>query len=738
MVTNQFYRLAPFLQEWIYAQGWVELRPVQIEACKVLFDTPHHLLLATGTASGKTEAALLPALTLLQDDPSATLGILYIGPLKALINDQFSRVEDLLQEAHINVWRWHGDVPQSHKTKLIKNPNGILQITPESMESLLLNRTSELRRLFGDLRFVVIDEVHSFMSSDRGRQVLSQLERLQEFIMNTPRRIGLSATLADYSLAEEWLASGTNEKVITPKIDEATKRFRLAVEHFFEPTWVTTKAKGVTVARGLSLPSHLYVFEHTLGKKCIIFSNTRETTELTVNGLREIAEAKGFPDRYHAHHSCIAALLRESAESSMKEDDTPDVTCATLTLELGMDIGGVERIIHVWAPHAVSSFVQRLGRSGRRSGTSEMIFALSEDPITPETSFPRYIPWYLLQTIAIIQLYLEEQWIEPAIPVKKPFSLLYQQTMSILASLGELSPAALAKRVLTLTPFKNITQDEFRTLLLHLIEEDHIQTTEEDGLILGLNGEKIVRNYRFYAVFRDYAVDYSIKEGTKELGHIDQLLSPGEIVLIAGNVYEVTDVYPEQKLIMVRKAPEKALYVWPGRRPDTHWKVLQRMRQVLFEDDEYSFLQVNALKRLKQAREYARKMKMDQRVLFRVKGEKYCLFPWMGTTAFRTLYRIMKFFGKGSLEITKLNRVGTLDPEPYFLRFESTIKDIDKLQARLASLCNQVEFVEKLLNPSEKIVSERYDQYLPIELQQKAFLNNFLNLDEAKMLIQKW
>ncbi|WP_036641786.1 DEAD/DEAH box helicase, partial [Paenibacillus durus] len=178
MSDNPFYRLAPFIKEFIYKNRWETLREAQVDACRVLLESPDHLLIASGTASGKTEAAFFPALTELYEKPSSSVGILYIAPLKALINDQFTRLNDLLLEGGIPVWHWHGDVPQAEKTKLMKNPSGVLQITPESLEGLLMNRPNAIPALFGDLRFVIIDEVHAFMGADRGIQVLSLLARI--------------------------------------------------------------------------------------------------------------------------------------------------------------------------------------------------------------------------------------------------------------------------------------------------------------------------------------------------------------------------------------------------------------------------------------------------------------------------------------------------------------------------------------------------------------------------------
>ncbi|MFN9959947.1 MAG: DEAD/DEAH box helicase, partial [bacterium] len=148
----------------------------------------------------------------------------------ALINDQFQRLNDLLKTADIPVYSWHGDVSQSRKNKLLKNPQGILQITPESLESLLINKHQELSRLFADLRFIIIDEIHAFMGSERGCQILCQLQRLAKFTKIKPRRIGLSATLGDYSVAEQWLISGTDKPVITPNVEAGKRQIKLALE----------------------------------------------------------------------------------------------------------------------------------------------------------------------------------------------------------------------------------------------------------------------------------------------------------------------------------------------------------------------------------------------------------------------------------------------------------------------------------------------------------------------------
>ena len=304
MGNSAFNKLAPFIQEYIYHQNWTELRPVQSAACEVIFDTDAHLLITAGTASGKTEAAFLPVLTLLHAQPVKTIGVLYIGPIKALINDQFARLNDLVKEAEIPVVPWHGDVSQSRKNKLLKHPQGILQITPESLESLLINQHTELKRLFGDLQFVIIDEIHAFMGSERGCQILCQLARLANLTQNQPRRIGLSATLGDYSLAEEWLKSGTDRQVITPVVEAEKRLLKLAVEHFY--------VGESEVKRDLDGDTDYdrYVFNLSKSRKCLIFANNRSQTESVISSLRQIASAATLPDIYHVHHGSKLLCLQ--------------------------------------------------------------------------------------------------------------------------------------------------------------------------------------------------------------------------------------------------------------------------------------------------------------------------------------------------------------------------------------------------------------------------------------------
>ena len=717
---NIFSQLAPFIQEYIYLHNWTELRPVQIAACEVIFNSNSHLLITAATAAGKTEAAFLPVLTLLHQKPANTIGVLYISPIKALINDQFSRLNDLLKTADIPVYSWHGDINQSRKNKLLKNPQGILQITPESLEGLLINKHQELTRLFGDLRFIIIDEIHAFMGSERGDQIICQLQRLEKIIPTLPRRIGLSATLGDYSMAETWLSAGTDKPVITPKVESGKRQIKLAVEHFYLDSKSETSEHDQ------------YIFNLTKSRKCLIFANNRTQTESIISSLREIAKIEGFPDIYHVHHGSISASLRQAAENAMREPQTPAVTAATLTLELGIDIGELERVIQLESPLSVASFLQRLGRSGRRGECADMRFICGEEKPLSESSLPEQIPWQLLQSIAIIQLYLEARWLEPIKLIKYPLSLLYHQTMSILAATGELSPAALAKQVLNLAPFTNFSKDDYLLLLRYLIDINHLHKTEQGKLIIGLAGEKIVNKFQFYAVFAE-SQEYTVKQGGTEIGSIVIPPAVGNQFALAGKSWEVVEVDFKKRNIFVKQVEGKATIYWRGGSGIIHSKIVQRMRQVLLEDTNYPYLQKNAQQRLSQVRELVKKSKLAQNNILLLENGKCCIFPWMGTVAYRTLERLLNSFCRESLEIKSIDGLN-----PYYLTLKLGKDKFQSVYPEIASLCEQRISPEHLVSAAEAPEINKYDKFILHALLRKAFAYDYLDMQELRQQVKLW
>ncbi|MCM1271191.1 MAG: DEAD/DEAH box helicase [Ruminococcus flavefaciens] len=739
---NIFERYAPFVQDFIYRNNWESLRAIQSAAGDAIFNTDENVLLSASTASGKTEATFFPILTLFSEDMPRSVGAIYIGPLKALINDQFMRLNELCEEADIPVWHWHGDVAQSHKNKLMKNPSGILQITPESLEALLIRKHAAISKLFGDLRFIVIDEVHSLMRGDRGGQTLCLIERLSKLAGVNPRRIGLSATIGDLESTGEFLASGTGRGTVIPRIENKGIKWRLSMEHFYISQQNAPEEKENSDALPVldiktdEAPDHAdagmgYIFEHTKGKKCLVFVNSREECEAVTTTLRSYCEANREPDRFLIHHGNLSAAYRETAEAAMKDEDVFLTTVTTATLELGIDIGRLERAFQIDAPFTVSSFLQRMGRTGRRDLPPEMWFVMREELPEPRSMLPETIPWKLLQGIALVQVYLEERWVEPPKLDRLPFSLLYHQTMSTLASCGELSPASLASRVLSLKYFHRITQDDYRILLRHLLETDHIQRTDEGGLIIGLAGERIVNSFKFYAVFQENE-EYTVRWGSQELGTIVMPPPVGEKIAIAGHVWIVEEVDHKRRLVYCEQIKGKVPAYFGDCPGDINTKILLRMREVLIEDKSYPYLMKNAVSRLEQARSTARNSHITRNLLICMGGNMWCLFPWLGTYAFFAMERFLKIkCGE------RLGLKGMDSSRPYYIQF--TMKVSPEKFFRVLAEEAEIEFDPlDLVYAGEVPLFEKYDEFLPAELVKKGFAYGILGIDEMKNRVREW
>ena len=397
-----FSRYVPFIQDYIYRSGWQTLRAVQNAAGDAIFNTDKNVLLSASTASGKTEAAFFPILSLLDENPSGSVGVLYIAPLKALINDQFGRLNELCEEVGIPVTRWHGDVPQTQKRKLMKTPAGILQITPESLESLMINKHMEIPALFWDLRFIVIDEIHSLLRADRGLQTFCLIERLCRMAGCNPRRIGLSATIGNPEEAGKFLSAGSDKETVIPEFEGGKEIWRLSMEHFYNTPPQADEGKemisevpaaetATDKAPQSADPGIGYIFEHTRGKKCLVFTNSREECESVCQYLRRYCEERHEPERFLIHHGNLSASYRESAEEEMKDDDSLMSVCATATLELGIDIGKLERAFQIDAPFTVAHGAYRPSResfrnvvrdAGRSSGSQS--YAAGYDPLVPD------------------------------------------------------------------------------------------------------------------------------------------------------------------------------------------------------------------------------------------------------------------------------------------------------------------------------------------------------------------
>lgn len=721
MSKSAFERYAPFIQEYIYKKNWKDLREVQVEACNAILDTDKHVIIASGTASGKTEAAFFPILTTLQANPSNSIGVMYIGPLKALINDQFQRLSGLLEESYIPVWPWHGDISQSVKNRARKEATGVLQITPESLEALLMLHTGDVSHLFSDLRFVIIDEIHALMGTDRGLQVLCLLSRMEKIAKCTPRRIGLSATLNDYEPAMRYIASGSKRDSIAVGISAQKRTIALCAESFVLP-------EDEKQAQIVKNSCNEFIYDNCHDKKCLIFVNNRGRAEEVIANMKDLALQREERDVFFVHHGSVSAALRNEAETALRDKVGPTVAAATLTLELGIDIGDLDSTIQLGAPFSCASFVQRLGRSGRRTEKSQMLFInqfeqLNGDPFSS-------LPWELLRIIAIIQLYLEERWVEPFLPKPKPFSLLVHQTLSTLMTYGETSPAELASRVLTLPAFQTtISQDEYRDLLLYMVENDFLQRVDSGGLIVGLEGEKITNHYSFFAVFKgDQGFHVQSKDG--EIGTLDNCPAVDEVFVLAGRSWKVQAIDEARKIIYVFQVKNRRIPSWNGTGGDIHSKIVERMKKVLLENDIYPYLRPNAVQVLIDARINARRTQILDRNVIPINDNAFYLSPWVGTKELRSISSLLLIGLKESLQIQSITQ------SLHYLQIRTALSPATFVN-KVRHLIIETDNPDLVLSKLDVPVIDKYDTMVPVTLLRKAFLYNDIDLPNAIAVLRQ-
>jgi len=427
----------------------------------------------------------------------------------------------------------------------------------------------------------------------------------------------------------------------------------------------------------------------------------------------------------------LSASYRETAEAVMKDEEQYQTTVTTATLELGIDIGRLERAFQIDAPFTVSSFLQRMGRTGRRNLPPEMWFVMREEQPEARAMLPATIPWALLQGTALVQLYTEEHWVEPPKLDRLPFSLLYHQTMCTLASCGEMTPAGLASRVLSLSYFHKITQNDYKLLLGHLLSTDHIQKTDEGGLIVGLAGERQVNSYKFYAVFKE-SEEYTVRSKSQEVGTIVSPPPVGEKIALAGHVWIVEEIDHKRHLVYCEQVKGKVpayFGMCPG---DVNTKVLEKMRDVLRESTVYPYLMKNALLRLGEARHVAVNSGLTEEPLICLGGDTWCLFPWLGTYAFLAMERFIK------IKCAPLLGFSAMDSSrPYFIQFRMKAAKEEFFKV-LSDMEKQPLDPMELIYKGEVPLFDKYDEFLPEVLVKKGFAYGILGIDEMKNRIRSW
>ncbi|MEO8379229.1 MAG: DEAD/DEAH box helicase [Acidobacteriota bacterium] len=639
--SSSFGLLHERVRRWIWDQGWSELRDVQELAIRTILEGDGDAIITAATAAGKTEAAFLPICSTLVDDQASTgVQVLYVGPLKALINDQWRRLDDLCQSLEIPVHRWHGDVTASARQKLIRQPDGILLITPESLEALFVRRGSEVARIFAGLKFVVIDELHAFIGSERGMQLQSLLHRLERVLHRRVRRVGLSATLGDMTLAADFLRplNGRTSAAAIVKSDEAGTGAKLRLYGFCRPLRerkVVEKEGEDVDETAHTIAQHL--FKNLRGSNNLVFANARSEVELYTDHLSRMCGSMNLPQEFFAHHGSLSRELRFDVEDQLKRGDRPLTVICTSTLEMGIDIGAVKSVAQIGVPFSVASLRQRLGRSGRRGEPAILRIYIQEETVTDRSPPQDAIRAGLVESIAMVNLLLEK-WIEPPPGEMVHGSTFVQQILSLIAQYGGITAADAYTMLCESGPFQHVPRAMFKPLLKQLAARDLIRQ-ESDGLLLhGTKGEKLVNHYDFYTAFVS-SDEYRLMTAGRQLGTLPIVnpVAEGSFLIFAGRRWRVVSVDDEKHVIDLTPAAGGRVPVFDsGSRGTVHDRVRREMFTLYTTEDVPSYLDKEAADLLYEARQNFARFTLDRtRTIVCADGALH--FPWTGTLAMNTL-----------------------------------------------------------------------------------------------------
>lgn len=720
--SNAFYLLDERIQRFIWKEGWTELRDAQEKSIPAIVDADRDVIVAAATAAGKTEAVFLPALTHLLRPSALGQLIAYISPLKALINDQFGRLDRLCEDLEIPVWAWHGDISAGVKARFMKRPVGVLLITPESLEALLCNRGTAVSRIFDPAAYFIVDEMHAFIGSERGKQLQSILHRIETAIARSVPRIGLSATLGDMSLAAEFLRPGGGSQVTVIQSSAAASELKILVKGFEEPSNVSAdenEDEPAEVVAPVQVAAHL--FKSLRGSNNLVFPNSRREVERYTHMLSSMCEREGVPNEFWPHHGSLSGEIRSETEAVLKQRERPASAICTNTLELGIDIGAVRSVAQIGPPPSVSSLRQRLGRSGRRKGEPAILRGYCiENALTSASDLVDELRLDTVQTTAMISLLLEG-WFEPPPVGGAHFSTLVQQLLSLIAQTGGVLPGqAYSLLAGPGAPFSGLTAEEFKALLRHLHDEELVIQESSGTLLHGGRGEKLVNHYTFYAAFASDE-EFRIVAGTRLLGSlpVSQLLLVGQRILFAGRTWLVEEVNEQEKTIYVTAAKGGAPPLFSRGGRSVHTKVRERMRRLLDSEGDVPFLDSSAQRFLDEGRRAYRRLGLRERVAVQ-RASSVVILTWLGDAANEAITCLLSRRGLTAW---------LAGPGVEVAKGQYSVDQIEDMLGDAA--VDEVPPLNLLLHGASNLQREKWDWALPPGLLQRSYASLFLDIDEA-------
>ncbi|WP_141327461.1 DEAD/DEAH box helicase [Myxococcus sp. AB025B] len=719
--SSAFHRLHPQVRRWVWTQGWKELRGIQEAAIVPILEGTQDVILSASTASGKTEAAFLPICSRLAEDAGGSVRAIYVGPLKALINDQFERLDRLCEGLHIPVHRWHGDVSQGHKARLLQSPAGILLITPESLEALFIRQGSALAGLFSGLEHIVIDELHAFIGTERGCQLQSLLHRVELSLRRTVPRVGLSATLGDMSLAAEFLRPGAGAKVRLCNSDSGGGELLLQLRGYRKRAPdARTPEEDEEPTDGPPEDEHdvgAHLFKTLRGTHNLVFANSRANVELYADLLRRRCEDARLPNEFFPHHGNLSKELREEAEAALKAKQRPVSLVCTTTLEMGIDVGSVQSIAQVGVPPSVSSLRQRLGRSGRKGGPSVLRLYLQEAELTSTSPLPDQLRVRLVQSVAMLELLLTN-WFEPPASGAVHFSTLVQQLLSLIAQHGGVKAGEAFLALCHEGPFARVSREDFVRFLRGLGQRELLSQSSDGTLLLGRVGERLVNHYSFYAAFASVE-EFRLVAGGRTLGTmpIDQPLFVGTYLIFGGRRWRVLAVQGDEKVVELEPAPAGRVPVFePTGVGRVHDRVREQMRAIYAGEGLPRYLDARALELLAEARATFQRWRLGERSIV-ASGMEVHVFPWAGDAVVHTLALALQARGLS---------VQTLGP---VLSVAGQQADVEG--ALRALVAEGPPRAESLTRHVENMALEKHDGFVPEDLLARDYAARYLDVEGA-------
>lgn len=705
---SAFERLDTGIQRWVYREGWTELRDVQGEAILAIAPGGCDVLISAPTAAGKTEAAFLPLLSRALAEEKPGVRILYIGPLKALINDQFARLEGLCEELEVPVYRWHGDVAAMRKERVREHPDGVVLITPESLEALFVNHGPRVARMFAGLEGVIVDEVHSFIGEERGAQLQSLLHRLEVAIGRRVDRIGLSATLGRPELAAEFLRPGGVEGVALVQSRGGAGSLRALIVGIEEPTERTGKDGISQVAE--------HLFPRMVGANNLVFANSRHRVEELGDKLVQQCELARRPVEFGAHHGSLGKEWRQAVEARLKEG-LPFTAVCTSTLEMGIDIGSMASVAQVGAPFSVAALRQRVGRSGRRGGEPPCLWMYAlEKPLSKDSVLMERLRVGLFQQCAMLEL-VAERWCEPPVDRALHLSTLIQQSLSAVGERGGMSPAALY-RLLCEGPFSKVDKPTFAALLRDLGARKVLVSAEDGTLLAGEVGERMLAHYSFYSAFST-AEEYRVVCEGRTLGTlpVDRPIHPEGYIVFGAQRWKVLGIDEKAHVIQVRRAKAGKAPLFGGEDPfGIHREVRLRMRDLYASEAVRPYLDPGAERLLAEGRASMAALELRGERWFQDGGETW-LFLWDSDWVALTLALALQERGLQA------------EGDGVALAVEATP---DEVFAALEGLAHEMPSLEQLTARVGNKKTQKHDHLLGPELLSLEYASRMLDLEGAR------